>query len=98
MSKLLTYSQAKKQINLLQNYIDLIENYNDTISKDNWIIKQYALSNSISKVIKASNEDISPFLPFELDRDYVKKVILDNKDNDELQKLLKSAYLTRYKR
>ncbi|KIN51168.1 hypothetical protein [Bacillus subtilis] len=51
MAKLITVQKAKEEIQSLQTYIELVEGYNvGTIEK--MIIKEYAITNSIAKVMK----------------------------------------------
>lgn len=50
MENLLSYEKTKQKIEELQNYIDLIDNY-EIISLNNWVIKNYAMTNNIQKVI-----------------------------------------------
>lgn len=51
MAKLITVQKAKEEIQRLQTYIELVEGYNvGTIEK--MIIKEYAITNSIAKVMK----------------------------------------------
>lgn len=95
MNELITYTQARKKISTLQNYIDLIDHYDENSSLESWVIKKFALTNSISKVIKLSNSDNSPFTT-PLTRDYIRSIILSDKQDDQLQASLKKAYSRRY--
>lgn len=92
----MTYTQAKEKNSVLQYYINLVDNYDENNSLDSWIIKKFAMTNSISKVINLSNGKDFPF-NICLTRDYIKKVILKENTDDELQTLLKIAYIKRYK-
>lgn len=97
MMKLITYANAKSQLLSLQRYIDLVEQYDDRSSIEAWIIKNYAVTNSISKVIKESKEVDFPFDRSLITREYIKNVILsENKNTDELHKILKKSYINRY--
>ena len=96
LHELITYKQAKKKISALQYYINLVDNYDENSSLESWIIKNFAMTNSISKVLNLSNgKDFS--FNILLTRDYIKEVILSENTNDELQILLKRAYKKRYK-
>lgn len=92
----MTYTQAKEKTSALQYYIDLVDNYDESSSVETWIIKTFAMTNSISKVINLSNNKDFPF-NICLTRDYIKAVLLNENSDDELQTLLKRAYKKRYK-
>lgn len=94
--ELMTYTQAKEKKCALQHYINLIDNYDENISQEAWIIKNFAMTNSISKVINLSNNKDFPFNVC-LTRDYIKEVLLNENNHDELQILLRRAYKKRYK-
>lgn len=95
--KLITYTNAKSQLLSLQKYINLVDQYDDKSSIEAWIIKNFAVTNSISKIIKESNEVDFPFDKSLINREYIKNVLLaDNKNTDELQEILKKSYINRY--
>ena len=89
-TKLITVPRAQAEIKRLQHYLTLVEEYQaDTLEK--WIIKEYAYTNSITKVVeRAKAEGIS------LDQAYAKS-ILKGVPSDELHKLLRSGYFARLK-
>ncbi|OCA87860.1 hypothetical protein A8F94_08455 [Bacillus sp. FJAT-27225] len=49
MWKPITVSQAEQEINRLQHYLKLVNNY-ETNTIESWIIKEYALTNSMIKI------------------------------------------------
>jgi hypothetical protein len=49
--KLITVKKAQEEIERLQEYIDLVDSY-EVSTLDTWIIKEYALTNSIKEVVK----------------------------------------------
>jgi hypothetical protein len=88
MGKLITVEKAQKEIMRLKQYVALVEDYKaDTLDK--WIIKEYAYTNSIVKVIRSANQKGISVTP-----EYAKSVI-KGKPTDELHKFLKSGYLER---
>ncbi|ALC89202.1 hypothetical protein AM500_04925 [Bacillus sp. FJAT-18017] len=89
MRKPITAGQAEKEINRLQHFLELVNNYEtDTLEK--WIIKEYALTNSMMKIKK------NAYLVHKvtLEKYYIKSVILST-PKDELHKLVKLMF--RYK-
>jgi hypothetical protein len=95
---LISVEKAKEEISKLQQYIDLVENYEaDTLDK--LIIKEYALTNSIDKTVKAVNDVGYAIDHKEIERDYVVS-LLKKRGKDDLHKLVRSAYMekTKYKR
>ncbi|SDN62561.1 hypothetical protein [Bacillus sp. OK048] len=89
-SKLITVPRAEAEIRRLQHYTTLVEEYRaDTLEK--WIIKEYAYTNSITKVVKKANAK-----GITLDQSYAKSV-LKGKAIDELHRMLRSGYLARLK-
>ena len=55
-NRLITLDKAKAKVEKLNHYIDLVENYEtDTIEK--WIIKQYAITNSMKKILEIAAEE-----------------------------------------
>lgn len=54
-TKLITVPRAQDEIKRLQHYITLVEEYKvDSLEK--WIIKEYAYTNRITKVVKRAND------------------------------------------
>lgn len=84
MTKLITYKKAKEEIKRLQRYCDLVESYQtDTLEKI--IIKEYCLTNSMTKVIEKLNY-------LGVTRESVVSII-NGKPQNELHKIVKSGYL-----
>jgi uncharacterized protein YceH (UPF0502 family) len=95
---LISVEKAREEILKLQQYIDLVETYEaDTLDK--LIIKEYALTNSIDKTVKAVNAVGYAINQKVVERDYVVS-LLKKRGKDELHKLVRSAYMekTKYKR
>jgi hypothetical protein len=94
--KLITVKKAEEEIVRLQEYIDLVESY-EVNSLDTWIIKEYALTNSIKEVVKKGavagmiQQNGEP-----LDKTYVVSVI-NGKATDKLHRLIRSGYRLRIK-
>lgn len=93
MAKLITVSRAEEEVKRLQHYILLAESYEaDTLEK--WIVKEYAYTNSITKVLKKAEESGTTIDGKPIDKHFVTSVV-NGKATDELHKLIKSGY--RYK-
>lgn len=90
MTKLITIQKAKQEIKRLQTYIDLVEGYKtDTVEKI--IIKEYAETNSIVKVVGIlKKRDIS------VEKQDVVEVI-KSKPTDELHRIIRKGYMLRTK-
>jgi len=54
-NKLITYDRAKRERERLSRYILLVEEY-PTNTLKNWIIKEYAITNSLDEVVRRANE------------------------------------------
>ncbi|ALX47792.1 hypothetical protein AOX59_03735 [Lentibacillus amyloliquefaciens] len=90
MVKLITVERAKREVQRLQHYIDLAESdESDTLNK--WIVKEYAYTNSIKKVIEKASSEGFTVNGEPLSREYAVSVI-NGKPNDELHKILRSGY------
>lgn len=90
---MLTYQNAKDEVEFLLNYISLIENHKIESIED-LIIYEYAIYNSISKVIKNIKSD-NKFLNFNfysVTPSFVKDVIMSTPKN-ELHKVIRKQYL-----
>jgi len=87
MAKLITVERAQKEVERLQHYLKLVEEY-ETDTLDKWIIKQYAITNSLKKVIEKAQEQYF----VEIEREYVVSVI-KSKPKDVLHKMVKSGYM-----
>lgn len=94
-----SYSQAKKEAKLLLDYIKLIEQFEINTLSD-LIIYQYAIHNSISKVIKAiksQNTSFSFSIEYEkITSDFIKNTILSTPQN-QLHSTIKKGYLRKTK-
>jgi hypothetical protein len=95
MTNLLSVEKAKEEILRLQHYIELVENYEPN-TLDKFIIKEYAITNSIHKTIKAVNAVGYAIYHKEVERDYVVS-LLKKRGKDELHKLVRSAYMQKTK-
>lgn len=95
-NKLIKLDKAKAEVERLQRYIDLVEDYEtDTLNK--WIIKQYALSNSIKKILEEANETgVTNDDGVPLDRKYITGVI-NGTVMDELHRILRLGYRRKIK-
>jgi hypothetical protein len=81
----MTLDRAKKEINNLQYYVNLIELY-EPINLDQEIIKEYAITNSITEVSKRLN------VSYEMVVD-----VITDRGKDELHKLVRSGYMKKTK-
>ncbi|UAL49802.1 hypothetical protein K7887_22820 (plasmid) [Sutcliffiella horikoshii] len=92
-SKLMTYYRAKRELERLNRYISLVDEYPST-TLEQWIIKEYAITNSLVEVARRANENgLRINGEMEIDRDYVVFVVDSKpKSDDDLHKLLRSAY------
>jgi len=91
-NKLMTYNRAKGECERLQKYTKLVEEY-PSESLEQWIIKEYAFTNSLVEVARRASEKGLRVNGEEIDRDYVVFVI-DSKPQprDRLHNLLRNAY------
>jgi CRISPR/Cas system-associated endonuclease/helicase Cas3 len=98
MTIIISVEKAKEEILRLQQYIELVETY-EANTLDKLIIKEYALTNSIDKTVKAVNAAGYTINQKVVERDYVVS-LLKKRGKDELHKLVRSAYMekTKYKR
>jgi hypothetical protein len=96
MVKLITVKKAQEEIIRLQEYVDLVDSY-EVSTLDTWIIKEYALTNSIKEVVKqgAVAGMIQPNGE-SLDKAYIVSVI-NGKATDKLHRLVKSGYRLKIK-
>jgi len=94
-TRLITLDRAKAKVQKLNHYIDLVENYEtDTIEK--WIIKQYAITNSIKKMLEIANEEGITHNGDRLEHEFVVSVIMGKK-MDQLHHKLKVGYRRKYR-
>jgi len=87
VSKLITVERAQKEVERLQHYLKLVEEY-ETDTLDKWIIKQYAITNSLKRVVEKAQEQYF----VEIEREYIVGVI-KSKPKDELHKMMKAGYM-----
>jgi hypothetical protein len=90
MNKLITVQKAKQEIKRLQEYVTLAESYEeDTLEKA--IIKEYAITNNLSKVIEKVNERGFTQNDKPVDRAYVVSVV-NGDPEDELHRIMRKGY------
>lgn len=97
-SKLITYDRAKRELERLNRFVSLVDEYPSN-TLEQWIIKEYAITNSLVEVARRANDkgfringDV------EIDRDHV-VIVVDSKpkSDDELHKLLRNGYKAKSK-
>ncbi|MFP3886782.1 hypothetical protein U8V97_15145 [Priestia filamentosa] len=94
-NKLITLDKAKKEVERMQRYIEMVENYEaDTLEK--WIIKKYALTNSIKNILEEAAIEGITYNNLPLDRNYISSVI-NGKPTDELHRILRLGYRQKIK-
>lgn len=90
MAKLITVQKAKEEIQRLQTYVDLVESYNtDTVEK--FIIKEYAQTNSITKVLEKLKER-----GIVIEKEVIVEAI-KSQPKDELHRIIRKGYMLRTK-
>lgn|SRR5699024_485834 len=89
-NKLITLERAHREIARLKKYVNLIENYDDS-TVDKWIIKQYAITNSIKKIEEEATERNLSIDGKPIDRAYITKLINGNV-MDELHRIVRLGY------
>ncbi|WP_166626987.1 hypothetical protein [Jeotgalicoccus sp. S0W5] len=90
-----SYRDAKKKIKSLTNFINLIDNY-EINNLRTFVIKKYAIHNSMSKVVREFNKERNLY-NFEeeiLSTSFIKDLIL-SKPNDELHATIRKIYLVK---
>lgn len=87
--------KSKDRSSKVQHHIDLAESY-DTGTLNKWIVKKYAYTNSIRKIIEKATSERLTIKEEPLRREYVASVI-NGKANDELHKILRSGYRLKIK-
>lgn len=94
-NRLITLNNAKAKVKKLNDYIDLVENYEtDTIEK--WIIKQYAITNSMKKILEIAVEEEITHNGEPLEHQFLVSVI-NGKKMDQLHHFLRVGYRRAYK-
>jgi|SRR5699024_3555528 len=97
MKKFMTLDQAKMEVKSLNEYIELVENY-EVKTLEQWIIKNYALTNSIPGVIKNSLSDACQSkISSQISRNTISSVI-KSKPQDQLHRIIRSAYLRKIRK
>ncbi|WML45470.1 hypothetical protein [Neobacillus sp. PS3-40] len=95
MTKLITVQKAKDEVKRLQEYLDLVEDYEaNTLEK--WIIKEFAITNSLVEVTKRANARGLTLNGSLIDKEYVKSIIC-GKSTDKLHRLLRLGFNKRIK-
>lgn len=91
-SKLITYERAKRECERLLLFIKLVEEY-PSHTLEQWIIKEYAITNSLVEVARRANKSGFRVMGEEIDRDYV-VLVIDSKPQpkDKLHNLLRNSY------
>lgn len=93
----MTLDQAKIEMESLNEFIELVENY-EVKNIEDWIIKNYAMTNSISGVIKNSlSVEDNNQIATQLSRDFILNVI-KSKPKDKLHKIVRSAYFKKIRK
>ncbi|GEM_PF-1610030 len=97
MKRFLTLEKAEKEVALLNEYISLVNNYK-VHDVNHWIIKNYALTNSIAGVIKKSLKDntLETYNTI-ITREMVLEV-LRAKPHDDLHKVVSNGYFKKIKK
>ncbi|WP_342541939.1 hypothetical protein MHH33_12800 [Paenisporosarcina sp. FSL H8-0542] len=88
MKSIKTVDAAKKEIQVLEDFVSFVENYQATTLVQK-ILKAYAYSGSIAKVVANMNNE---FGPDTIDHTFVSN-LLKSKPQDELHKRMKAHYL-----
>lgn len=98
MIKYTTYSQAKKDVLLLNNFITLVEEY-EVNCITSFIIKSYSETSSIPKVIQALNKtNYIHHLPRNINKtDFIKSILKSNPE-DQLHRIVHEIYKSKTKR
>src|SRR5699024_4889052 len=95
MKKFMKLSDAKKLHSDLGDYIHLVENY-DVSQLDSWVIKNYALTNSIANVIRNARAELHECNDV-INHQFIVQV-LQGKPKDQLHKIVRRGYLHKIKR
>lgn len=95
MKKFLKYENAVELKNELEYFINLVDNY-DVHNETDWIIKNYALTNSIAGVVNLSLKHPSAHSE-NINKDKVLKVLNDVPKN-ELHRIIIRGYKNKIKR
>ncbi|ALS77213.1 hypothetical protein AUO94_00500 [Planococcus kocurii] len=95
MNRLKTLEAIKKDIEELQAYVNLVENY-PTETLENRIIKTYACTNSLAKVLADVNAQLekneSPLVDHSFITNFIKSPPID-----KLHRLVRTNYLSKTK-
>ena len=90
MRKFMSYKEAKKLRDELTNYIELIDDYKVT-NLDTWIIKNYALTNSIAGVIKNARIEVDRSEPYLVNHQSIAETIRKS-PSDDLHNIVRKGY------
>lgn len=93
MRRLPTVSQAKKEIEFLQEYVFLAETYQAGNLQEQ-IIKLYAYTGSIKQVTEQLNEERAQDRLMPIDSKFVTEIV-QSKPMDPLHKLVRTNYLNK---
>jgi len=96
MKKFMSYSKELVQLEELKHYISLVDDF-EIKDLDDWVVKNYALTNSISGVIKNSLVDELQFDANLVTRQQIIKV-LNDKPKNELHKIVHKGYKSKIRR
>lgn len=96
VNRLITYEKAQSEVKRLKEYIQLVDSF-EVNNLDDWIIYNYALTNSIQKIVdKAAEEDVmNNGQP--LENKYVSSVI-NGGTQSELHRILRLGYRQRIRK
>lgn len=89
-NRLITLERAKREVLRLQDYIDMVEQYEATTT-DQWIIKNYAITNSMRKVLELAAEENICVGNKPIDYEYIVELI-NGQPKDELHRILRLGY------
>lgn len=87
---MITLDRAKKEADRLVKYIGLVESH-ETNDINQWIIKQYAITNSIKKILEIAHEEKITLGGDPLTHEYVVDLINSNPTGD-LHRILRLGY------
>ena len=94
-NKLITLDRAKREAERLVKYIGLVESH-DTNNINQWIIKQYAITNSIKKILEIAHDENITLDGSPLTHEYVVELINGNPTSD-LHRILRLGYRRKIK-
>ncbi|OCA86022.1 hypothetical protein A8F94_14355 [Bacillus sp. FJAT-27225] len=95
MNKLMTIKKAEMEIKWLQHFINLFNSY-QVINLNKWIIKEYARTNSINKVVVKAKENNILHNGEVITKQLVIGII-NSSPKDELHKIVQMGYKLKLK-